>query len=181
MMTDSQLQRNPGYESLRQHRWSAAGAEYFATINARRPVSGLNDSPLLAALQHQRLALESEENLRVRTWVVMPDHIHVLLTLGAKASLSEVLRLFKGRLSPALRAHQLSWQDGYFEHRMRSDEDRLPVFLYIYLNPYRANLLPNSETWPGYHCAPEDWAWFAPLTNSDVPFPEWASVRTVGA
>ncbi|MBI4622233.1 MAG: hypothetical protein HY736_03295 [Verrucomicrobia bacterium] len=81
-----------GYAALRQHRWSAAGAEYFVTINAKRPASGLNELFLLAALQRQRLVLEAEEHWNVRTWVVMPDHIHALFTLGAKAPLSECLR-----------------------------------------------------------------------------------------
>ena len=103
----------------------------------------------------------------------MPDHLHVLFTLGANASLPECLRLFKGRLTPSLRKHHLSWQDGYHEHRMRPDEDRLPVFLYIFLNPYRAKRIPVSEKWPGYFCVAEDWAWFCGLTNSDTPFPEW--------
>jgi REP element-mobilizing transposase RayT len=103
----------------------------------------------------------------------MPDHLHVLFTLGDSFALSECLRLFKGRLSPVLRRHDLRWQDGYYEHRLRPDEDRLPVFLYIFLNPYRANLLPLSEKWSGYFCTSEDWAWFEPLTNTATPFPEW--------
>ncbi|MBI4624983.1 MAG: transposase [Verrucomicrobia bacterium] len=138
-----------------------------------RPAAGLHEPPVLAALQHQRLVLETEGYWNVHTWDVMPNHLHALFTLGAKASLSECLRLFKGRLSPALRKHQLSWQDGYHDHRMRPDEDRLPVFMYIFLNPYRGGLIAAAEKWPGYFCAVEDWDWFGPLTNSDVPFPEW--------
>ena len=167
------LSPKPGYAALRLHRWSAAGAEYFVTFKPQRPGSGLSESPLLAALDHQRITLETEGHWSVRTWVVMPDHLHVLFTLGEHIALSECLRLFKGRLSPVLRNHKLSWQDGYHEHRMRAEEDRLPVFLYIYLNPYRAKLISLTEKWPGYYCAAEDWAWFSPLTNSETPFPEW--------
>ncbi|WP_044891929.1 hypothetical protein [Opitutus terrae] len=80
---------------------------------------------------------------------------------------------FQGRLSPALRSHQLRWQDGYYEHRLRPNEDRLPVFLYIFLNPYRAKLVGANERYSAYFCRDEDWVWFEPLTNSSVPFPAW--------
>jgi REP element-mobilizing transposase RayT len=109
----------------------------------------------------------------IRTATVMPDHIHLLITLGDSAGLSEVVRLFKGRLSPALRASGLHWERGYFDHRLRQDEDRLPVFVYIFLNPYRAGLRNPGQTWPAYYCCEEDWVWFKPLTNEGCPFPEW--------
>jgi len=117
--------------------------------------------------------LEAEDLWSVCTWVVMPDHLHILFTLGAASSLAEVLRLFKGRLTPALRKHHLAWQDGYYKHTMRADEDRLPVLLYIFLNPYRAKLVSPSENWSGYFCSPDDWAWFDPLTDETTPFPSW--------
>ncbi|MSU22870.1 MAG: transposase [Opitutus sp.] len=173
MTNPDPLPPNPGYCALRRHRWSAGGFDYFVTINLHRPAAGLSEPALLAALDHQRLTLEAEGHWSVRTWVVMPDHLHVLFTLGGKISLADCLRLFKGRLSPALRAHRLAWQDGYHEHRMRPEEDRLPVFLYIFLNPYRAKLISVSEKWPGYFCAVEDWGWFGGLTNADVPYPKW--------
>jgi hypothetical protein len=97
----------------------------------------------------------------------------VVFTLGGESELSECIRAFKGPLTPVFRRAGVHWQPGYFEHRMRPDEDRLPVFLYVFLNPYRENLVPPSKQWAGYFCAPEDWNWFAPLTDSDVPFPEW--------
>jgi REP element-mobilizing transposase RayT len=173
MSPDSQPPPKPGYSALRRHRWSSPGADYFVTINLHRPASGLSSPAVLATLDSERVKLESTGHWRVRTWVVMPDHLHVLFTLGPSSTLAEVLRLFKGRLTPALRSSQLAWQEGYYDHLMRPDEDRLPIFLYIFLNPYRANLLPATERWPGYFCTPEDWEWFGPLTNSDVPFPQW--------
>jgi len=166
-------QRKPGYAALRRHRWSEAGAEYFVTTKLRRPAAGLHELPLVGHLEAQRDRLEVERVWRVRSWVVMPDHVHLVMTLGDGATLQECVRLFKGRLSPLLRHRSLHWQDGFHEHRLRSDEDRLPVFLYLFLNPYRAGMITVSEAWPGYYCSPEDWKWFEPLTRSSVPFPEW--------
>jgi hypothetical protein len=56
---------------------------------------------------------------------------------------------------------------------MRHNEAMLPVFSYVFLNPYRAALVPAGERWPGYFCSDEDWAWFGGLTNAGCPLPEW--------
>ena len=118
-----------------------------------------------------RLNVEGVWNLR--TLVVMPDHVHLLVVLSESTDLTAAVRLLKGRLTPTLRKSGLRWQQAYFDHRMRSAEDCLPVFLYIYLNPYRADLLRQEETWPGYYCAEEDWVWFGALTQESLPLPEW--------
>ena len=117
--------------------------------------------------------LDAEGSWRLRTLVVMPDHVHLLVAMSESTELTGAVRLFKGRLTPVLRKVDLRWQQAYFDHRMRSEEDSLPVFLYIFLNPYRAKLLKPDEKWPGYYCSEEDWAWFGALSNESVPLPEW--------
>ena len=56
---------------------------------------------------------------------------------------------------------------------MRPRDDLLPVFLYLFLNPYRANLIGSAESWQWFYCSPDDWLWFGPLTNERCAFPEW--------
>ena len=163
----------PGYAALRRFRHALSGAEYFVTTNLLVRGSGLEAEVLRNEIQNQWLKLQNEQLWQVRTAVVMPDHVHLLLNLGSGGSLADCIRLFKGRLSPKLRAHRLQWQDGYYEHEVREAEDLLPVFLYIYLNPYRANLIPLDQQWPGYYCREEDWSWFGRLTDRDLPPSEW--------
>jgi len=103
----------------------------------------------------------------------MADHVHLLVQLGQCLSLVDAMRLFKGRLSPVLRAHGLHWQDAFYEHRLRNAEGITPVVFYIYLNPYRAGLLPETGVWPGYFCRSEEWAWFGGLTANAAPQPGW--------
>jgi REP element-mobilizing transposase RayT len=103
----------------------------------------------------------------------MPDHFHFLITLGPHGDLAEAMRQFKGPLAPLLRKQGVRWQKSFYDHHLRDDDDRLPVFLYIFLNPYRADLAAVGEKWPRYYCAPEDWEWFGGMTNESHPFPEW--------
>jgi putative transposase len=173
MPSPPQLPRKPGYAALRRYRWSASGAEYFVTIKAQRPAIQLSSPGVLAALSLECSRLETQSIWSLRCWVVMPDHMHFVFSLGENITLADCLRRFKGRTAPMLNRANMKWQPGYYDHRLREDDDRLPIFLYIFLNPYRANLLHAAEKWCGYWCATDDWQWFGAMTNEAAPFPEW--------
>ncbi len=162
-----------GHEALRRGRWSESGTEFFLTFCTASRKPGLTEPTLLKSIWLEAERLTKESVWHLRTAVVMPDHLHLLAEIGSSSDLAAAVPLFKGRLVPALRSAALQWQPAYFDHRMRPDEHRLPVFSYLFLNPYRASLLAQNEKWPGYYCCPQDWAWFAPLTDKDCPLPEW--------
>lgn len=163
----------PGYAALRRYRRSRPGSDYFLTINLATRGRGLEIPALTNAVINRWEQLDAQGYWRVRTGTVMPDHLHLLIRLGDIAPLDECLKRFKGRLQSALRWHGLKWQEGYYDHEVRAGDDPLPIFLYIYLNPYRAELVPDTQTWPGYRCRPEDWDWFGALTKESAPQPEW--------
>jgi REP element-mobilizing transposase RayT len=139
----------------------------------RRPATGLTNELVRIAMTAELRRLEIEGYWHVRSSVIMPDHLHTLIALKDSKSLSSVVRLFKGRLSPLLRVVRLQWQPSFYDHCIRAGDDLLPVFLYIFLNPYRSNLVEVTEKWLGYYCSLEDWAWFGQLTHEKLPFPEW--------
>ena len=163
-----------GHSALRKGRFSAPSSDYFLTIcTAGKKRRGLHLPVVRTAVYERWTAIESDGLWTVRTGVVMPDHIHVLARLGKIEDLSSVVRMFKGRMSPVLRNAGLRWEPSFFDHRMRADEDRLPVFTYIYLNPYRADLVNVDDRWSGYYCCEDDWKWFQPRTDDGCPYPEW--------
>ena len=167
----------PGYSALSRGRYSAAGEQYFLTFNLENRQHGLNRVDILPAIGAECQRLERASAWHVRTGVVMPDHVHLLVRLADSASLGSVVRQLKGRLAPVLRPHGLRWQRSFYDHRIRHGEDVLPVFLYVFLNPHRAGLVQVGEKWSGYSCAADDWEWFEPLTSSGAPYPEWLDER----
>ena len=50
--------------------------------------------------------LEEEHQWKVRCSSVMPDHLHLMVTLGLVGSLSATIRTLKGRLTPVLREYE---------------------------------------------------------------------------
>lgn len=160
-----------GHAALRRGRWSSSGATYFLTMCTEGRKSGLDHHDLSSALLLHARAEDADWH--VRTAVVMPDHLHLMIELGRALDLPAAVRRFKGRTSVLLRAHELHWPRGCFDHRMRAAEDLLPVFQYIYLNPWHAGLLKDRQTWAGYFCAKEDWSWFGEIAESSCILPQW--------
>jgi putative transposase len=77
------------------------------------------------------------EKFKLHGFVVMPDHIHVLLT--PRESIEKAAQLIKGGFSFAIRNEHKSpiWQDDYHEHRIRDQEDFQNQLLYISNDPAR--------------------------------------------
>lgn len=162
-----------GYGALRKGRHSSPGFEYFLTICLQRPSTALTNHKVAQGCLAEMRRLDTAQVWGLRTAVVMPDHVHLLITLGDTTELSSAVRLFKGRLTPLLRKHEAAWQPNFFDHLLRPEEELLPVFLYIFLNPYRKKLVSVDEAWPGYYCTPADWIWFGQLTKENRPEPVW--------
>lgn len=158
---------------MRKYRVSICGAEYFLTVCTKGRKAGLQETALVNAIRGHEARLENEGVWHVRCAVVMPDHWHALVALTGNLKLAAVMKRFKDRLTPALRRVGLSWQSGFYDHRMRANEDRVPVFRYVFLNPYRRGLLKPEERWPGYWCREADWEWFQSLTADGGALPEW--------
>jgi REP element-mobilizing transposase RayT len=86
-------------------------------------------------------------------WVLMPDHLHWLVTLGAQQTLSETMRIFKAYTSRLLNqrngcAGRRVWQAGFHDHAARRDEDLRAMARYIVANPLRAGLVTEIGDYP---------------------------------
>ena len=91
-------------------------------------------------------------------WVLMPDHFHGLLVLGDHTTLSEAIRLFKGRVASSVnrlrRGSGSLWQHGFHDHALRREEDLKGIARYIVLNPVRAGLVCRAADYPYWNA---DW------------------------
>ncbi len=81
----------------------------------------------------------------VHLLLLMPDHLHALLSFQKVESMSQVIRSWKHYLS---KHHGIEWQRDYFDHRLRTDESHEEKADYIRQNPVRAGLVPSPELWP---------------------------------
>ncbi|HEY4052900.1 MAG TPA: transposase [Terriglobales bacterium] len=113
-------------------------------------------NPQAAELMMDVLAHYGEQRKYVmHEFVIMPDHLHLLLTPAADISLERAVQLIKGgfsyRLSKAVFANAkrgLVWQESFTNHRIRDDRDYKHHAEYIRTNPGRARLVGAPDLYP---------------------------------
>lgn len=97
----------------------------------------------METLQHYR----REGRYRLHAFVVMPDHVHLLLT-PCEITIVRAVGLIKGGFSRRLSSKFPVWQKGFDERRMRDTSEFVARREYIHLNPLRARLVERAEDWP---------------------------------
>ena len=85
-------------------------------------------------------------------FVVMPDHLHLLMTVHADMTIEKAMQLIKGRFSYRLK-HEFNylgevWQRGFSESRADNEESFLKYREYIAQNPVKAGLADSPEQYP---------------------------------
>ncbi len=98
---------------------------------------------LLETLQHYR----REGHYKLHAFVIMPDHIHLLLT-PQTITLERTMQLIKGGFSHRLASRLPVWQRGFTDHRIRDPTDFEVRRNYIHQNPTRANLAATANAYP---------------------------------
>jgi REP element-mobilizing transposase RayT len=99
-----------------------------------------------ARLYHER------DRWNCRLFLLMPDHLHALLTFPYDKDMGAVIAAWKGYQAKRL---GIRWQGNYFDHRIRHRDELEEKAAYIRLNPVRKNLCQRDEEWPWMlSCAP---------------------------
>jgi putative transposase len=133
-------------------RTSFGSQTYFVTAKswAGRSIfqSERSASLLIETLFHYR----AKGKYQLHEFVVMPDHIHLLLTPAPELTLERVMQFVKGgfsyRAGKQLGASLGVWERGYVDHRIRDIRDCESHRDYIHQNPVRKGLVSSTEQFP---------------------------------
>ena len=126
--------------------WVKPGEVFFITINGKE--RGLNQ---FAKAKIAKSVFESVEKLNTKqTWwcslmLLMPDHLHALISFPHDQNMKQVIGLFKSYQNRFL---GIEWQDGFFDHRLRDDREYELKADYIRMNPLRADVCESPKSWP---------------------------------
>jgi putative transposase len=80
-------------------------------------------------------------------FVVMPNHVHLLITPAAEISLERAMQFIKGGFSHR-HGRGPVWQASFSNHRVRDIDDYEQHREYIWMNPVRARLAARAEEYP---------------------------------
>ncbi|MDQ3618455.1 MAG: transposase [Pseudomonadota bacterium] len=140
---------------LHRGRHSLVGAYYTVTAVARDRQPFLTGALPARALSDELRISADEGATEPIAWVIMPDHIHWLFRLR-QGSLGSCVQRFKSRsarsVNVACNSKGTVWQAGYYDHRLRDEEDLATQARYIIANPVRRGLVQRIEAYPHWRC-----------------------------
>ena len=87
--------------------------------------------------------------LDVIGYVVMPEHVHLLVSEPERATLSRTIQSLKQSVSQKLNGHHGHfWQARYYDFNVFTTEKRVEKLKYIHRNPVKRGLVELPEQWP---------------------------------
>jgi putative transposase len=130
--------------------WVEPGALFHIRIalNRESEQRSLADPSLAPTLLESARFYEKSKRWHITLFILMPDHLHALLSFARDEAMSKAVSDWKHFQS---RRHGTIWQEGYFDHRLRDDErgEQLSAKMnYIRENPVVAGLCASAEDWP---------------------------------
>ncbi len=107
--------------------------------------------PDIAGIIERSLCFFHGERYELRAWVVMPNHVHLLVRVEA-APLWQLVSAWKSYTAKAanklLVRNGRLWQEGYWDTYMRDSGHEARSRRYIETNPVKARLTKFSKEWP---------------------------------
>jgi putative transposase len=107
--------------------------------------------PKAASLVEENWLHFDGQDYRALAWVVMPNHVHLLVEIWQKP-MSELLLGWKGytarRINRVLGRRGKLWQDDYWDRYIRDEAHYRKVAHYIEWNPVKAGLVKTPEQSP---------------------------------
>ena len=123
--------------------WVPDGEVFHIRLRAESP--DLTQAPvastLLASVEHY----QTTSRWHCRLFLLMPDHLHALLSFPRVPGMSDTIRAWKAYHT---RHHDIQWQSGYFDHRLRNNDELTAKAHYIRQNPVVKALCSTPEEWP---------------------------------
>ena len=148
-MSGSSARFQQSYDSTMPYglkRFQKAEALHFITFSCFQRL------PLLEALATKEtveFVLEqtrSRHRARVYAYVLMPEHIHLLINEPPLILVAQFLKALKQITSRKLRGDRRQfWQDRYFDANIHGETARSEVIRYIHRNPLKRGLVASPE------------------------------------
>jgi putative transposase len=127
-------------------RYQKTGDLHFVTFSChkRRPYLGRPAARdlFLASLDAVRIRYACS----VHGYVVMPEHVHVLLGEPATVPLATVLRALKLSVAKQM-AERPFWMARYYDFNVFTDKKRSEKLRYLHRNPVARGLVVRPEDW----------------------------------
>lgn len=133
------------------HRMSP-GWTYFVTTKAWQNMPLFQVQETANVVVNKILEYRQKGNYLLHEFVLMPNHLHLILTPAQSVSLEKTIQLIKGGSSHEIhriRGNKMQiWQSGFHESRATDWLDFKKKADYVRFNPVAAKLVDKPQDWP---------------------------------
>ena len=137
---------------LRQGRYSESGRIYHVITRLHGSDNLFEDFSRARQCCAALHDIEDGGDIKTLCWVLMPDHLHLLVQLRDGENLGHCIKKLKGKsarlLNRRLGRTGSLWQKSFYDRALRHDDDLLIVARYIVANPIRAGLVKKVGDYP---------------------------------
>jgi putative transposase len=143
-------------------RYQTQSHDHFITFSCHRRLPYLHNDHARTTFLEELEKLRSRHQFYVFGYVLMPEHVHLLVSEPKLHPLATTLNVLKHETSQRLKGdHPQFWQRRYYDFNVLTQAKFVEKLRYIHRNPIERGLVQK----------PEDWLWSS--------FRHWLSGETV--
>lgn len=129
-------------------RFQKAESLHFITFSCFRRLPLLDAAGARETVEAVLEQTRARHHARVYAYVLMPEHLHLLVNEPPRILLAQFLKALKQIASRKLRgAREKFWQDRYHDSNIRGEKACSEVIRYIHRNPVKRGLVEKPEDW----------------------------------
>ena len=130
-------------------RYQTEGSYHFITFSCYHRLPYLDNDPARILFESELEKLRQRHQFYLFGYVLMPNHVHLLLSEPKRHPLATTLNVLKGETSKRLKDDRRQfWQTRYYDFNVLTHKKHVEKLKYIHRNPVERGLAENPEDWP---------------------------------
>lgn len=131
-------------------RYHHAGTFHFLTFSCYQRQPLLRDRAGYGLFEQQLERVRQSYQFVVAGYVLMPEHVHLLVSEPQQGSLATAIQVLKQETSKRLKRSEQAqfWQRRYYDFNVWSEGTKEEKLHYMHQNPVKRGLVARAEEWP---------------------------------
>ena len=130
-------------------RYHTSGHDHFITFSCYRRLPYLNNDHSRKIFEEVLERTRQSHQFFLYGYVLMPEHVHLLMSEPQRYSLAATMGVIKGEASKLLKGERKQfWQLRYHDFNVFTRPKHREKLRYLHRNPVKRGLVEGPEQWP---------------------------------